>query len=199
MDRDRPHRHHRRHPVWRLTDQAPEPTFTIAVATLAVIATIAAALPPAVVAAHRTAEPARATSSEHHEAQRNPHVGEVLRGVPRFAARRPGCLFSCRYACATMSHMETIGIRELRRYASRWLARVNAGETFLVTDRGRPIARLSPVEVPLGYEALLAEGRIAPGSGGSLEDLLDALDADLPPDQGPSVTEALLDLRAGER
>lgn len=98
-----------------------------------------------------------------------------------------------------MSHMETIGIRELRRYASRWLARVNAGETFLVTDRGRPIARLSPVEVPLGYEALLAEGRIAPGSGRSLEELLDALDADLPPDQGPSVTEALLDLRAGER
>jgi prevent-host-death family protein len=95
--------------------------------------------------------------------------------------------------------METIGIRELRRYASRWLARVNAGETFLVTDRGRPVARLSPVEVPVGYDTLLAEGRIAPGSGRSLEELLDALDADLPPDEGPSVTEALLDLRAGER
>lgn len=98
-----------------------------------------------------------------------------------------------------MSHMETIGIRELRRYASRWLARVNAGETFLVTDRGRPIARLSPVEAPLGYDALLAEGRIAPGSARSLEELLDALDADLPPDHGPSVTDAVLDLRAGER
>lgn len=45
----------------------------------------------------------------------------------------------------------------------------------------------------------MAEGRIAPGSERSLEELLDALDADLPPDDGPSVTEAVLDLRAGER
>jgi putative ABC transport system permease protein len=39
--------------VWRLTDQPPDPAFAVAVAVLAVIATIAAALPPAVVAAHR--------------------------------------------------------------------------------------------------------------------------------------------------
>jgi prevent-host-death family protein len=95
--------------------------------------------------------------------------------------------------------METIGVRELRRYASRWLARVKAGEAFLVTDRGRPVARLSPIEAEVGYEALLAEGRIAPGSTRSLPELLDALDADIPPDPGPSVTEALLDLRADER
>jgi prevent-host-death family protein len=98
-----------------------------------------------------------------------------------------------------MSHMETIGIRELRRYASRWLARVKAGETFMVTDRGRPIARLSPVGDTSGYSSLVAEGRIAPGPGHDLEELLNALDADLPPDEGPSVTDALADLRAGER
>lgn len=98
-----------------------------------------------------------------------------------------------------MSHMKTIGVRELRRYASRWLARVKAGETIVVTDRGRPVARLSPIEVGSGYEALLAEGKIAPGSAPSLSGLLDALDADIPPDQGPSVTEALLDLRTDER
>jgi putative ABC transport system permease protein len=39
--------------VWRLTDQPPDPAFAVAVAVLAVIATIAAALPPALVAAHR--------------------------------------------------------------------------------------------------------------------------------------------------
>lgn len=39
--------------VWRLTHQLPDPAFAVAVAVLAVIATIAAALPPAVVAAHR--------------------------------------------------------------------------------------------------------------------------------------------------
>lgn len=98
-----------------------------------------------------------------------------------------------------MSHMEKIGVRELRRYASRWLARVKAGETFMVTDRGRPVARLSPVEEPPGYERLIAEGRIAPGSGRSLVKVLAELDADLPPDWGLSVTEALFDLRAGER
>ncbi|MGH9896143.1 MAG: type II toxin-antitoxin system Phd/YefM family antitoxin [bacterium] len=97
-----------------------------------------------------------------------------------------------------MSHME-IGVRELRQYASRWLARVRAGESFIVTDRGRPVARLSPLGEPVGYERLLTEGRIAPGSGRSLDDLLNGLDADLPPDQGPSVTGALLTLRDRER
>jgi antitoxin (DNA-binding transcriptional repressor) of toxin-antitoxin stability system len=76
---------------------------------------------------------------------------------------------------------------------------VRAGETFVVTDRGRPVARLSPVGESSGYSSLVAEGKIAPGSGHSLVDVLTALDADLPPDDGPSVTEALADLRAGER
>lgn len=98
-----------------------------------------------------------------------------------------------------MSHMETIGVRELRRYASRWLARVKAGESFMVTDRGRPVARLSPVDEPAGYSRLLGEGRIAPGSGRSLVEMMDSLDADIPPDLGPSVTAALSDLRTGER
>lgn len=97
-----------------------------------------------------------------------------------------------------MSHMETIGVRELRRDASRWLARVRAGEVFVVTDRGRPVARLSPIADPLGYDALLADGRIAPGPGRPLADVLTALDADLPPDQGPSVAGALAELRSGE-
>jgi putative ABC transport system permease protein len=39
--------------VWRLTEQAPDPAFAVAVATLAVIATLAAALPPSAVAALR--------------------------------------------------------------------------------------------------------------------------------------------------
>jgi prevent-host-death family protein len=41
--------------------------------------------------------------------------------------------------------MERIGVRELRQHASRYLARVRAGETIEVTDRGRPVARLVPV------------------------------------------------------
>lgn len=37
------------------------------------------------------------------------------------------------------------GVRELRRDASRWLARLRAGETLIVNDRGRLIARLAPL------------------------------------------------------
>ena len=86
-----------------------------------------------------------------------------------------------------MSHMESIGVGELRRYTSRWLARVRAGETLVVTDRGRPMARLCPFE-PAGYDRLVAEGKVAPGSGRSLDEMLTALDADIPPDQGPVAT-----------
>lgn len=98
-----------------------------------------------------------------------------------------------------MSHMELIGVRELRRDASRWLARVRAGETFVITDRGRPIARLAPLTKESGYDALMAAGRIAPGSGRDLDVILADLDRDVPPDRGPSLTEELLRLRAEER
>jgi prevent-host-death family protein len=95
--------------------------------------------------------------------------------------------------------MEAIGVRELRRDASRWLARVRAGEAFVITERGRPVARLSPLPEPVGYEALLAAGRIAPGPTRGLEAVLRQLDADLPPDDGPSVSDELSRLRDKER
>jgi len=80
--------------------------------------------------------------------------------------------------------MTTIGVRELRRDASRWLARVRAGEAFIVTNRGRPVARLAPLHEPTGYEALLAAARIAPGDGRPMVDVLAEIDADLPIDRG---------------
>jgi len=59
-----------------------------------------------------------------------------------------------------MSHMERVGIRELRRNASEYVRRAEAGETIEVTDRGRPVARLAPV--PKGesiLDRLIAEGK----------------------------------------
>lgn len=41
--------------------------------------------------------------------------------------------------------MERIGIRELRQHASRYLRRVQLGESLEITDRGRPVALLVPV------------------------------------------------------
>ena len=95
--------------------------------------------------------------------------------------------------------MPMVGVRELRREASRWVARVRAGETVVVTDRGRPVAKMVPLTALEGYESLLAEGRIAPGRGRTMSEVLRELDADLPPDEGPSVSEALASLRAEER
>jgi antitoxin (DNA-binding transcriptional repressor) of toxin-antitoxin stability system len=63
-----------------------------------------------------------------------------------------------------MSHMDRIGVRELRRDASAILRRVAAGETIQVTDRGRPVA-LMVRALPDGLERLEAEGMIRHGSG----------------------------------
>src|ERR1700730_2002733 len=47
--------------------------------------------------------------------------------------------------CATSSTMRRIGVRELRRHASRYLRDVQQrGATIEVTDRGRPVALLVP-------------------------------------------------------
>ncbi len=58
---------------------------------------------------------------------------------------------------ATMSHMERVGVRELRRQASAILRRVAAGETIEVTDRGRPVAVLLR-SMPTGLAKLEREG-----------------------------------------
>ncbi|MBK5222111.1 MAG: type II toxin-antitoxin system Phd/YefM family antitoxin [Acidimicrobiia bacterium] len=55
--------------------------------------------------------------------------------------------------------MERIGIRELRQNASRYLARVRAGETIEVTDRGRPVARLVPV-IEESWDDLVHSGQL---------------------------------------
>lgn len=61
--------------------------------------------------------------------------------------------------------MERIGVRELRQHGSRWLARVEQGESFEVTDRGRPVARLVPSPPAEGWQALVDAGRVYGGDG----------------------------------
>lgn len=96
--------------------------------------------------------------------------------------------------------MEHVGVRELRRDASRWLARVRTGESFVITDRGDPIARLGPLTERTGYAALVADGRLVPGSGRRLADVLEHLDREAPEDPAEaSVSDALVSLRADER
>lgn len=58
--------------------------------------------------------------------------------------------------------MDTVGIRELKTHLSRHLKRVCLGARLVVTEHGRAIATISPVEAPADVRwanQLVAEGR----------------------------------------
>jgi prevent-host-death family protein len=42
--------------------------------------------------------------------------------------------------------MTEVSVAELRSHLPRWLERAAAGEAIVITRRGKPLARLSPVE-----------------------------------------------------
>ena len=83
-----------------------------------------------------------------------------------------------------------VGVRELRQNLSKYLRRVERGEQLEVTERGKPVAVLGPVnESGSALRRLVASGRVRPSQG----DLLD-----LSPPRGPvsrKGTEALQELR----
>ena len=60
-----------------------------------------------------------------------------------------------------------IGIRELKSHLSRQLDRVRSGARIVVTDRGEPIATISPINSPSAEwaDTLVQSGR-AQWSGG---------------------------------
>lgn len=123
----------------------------------------------------------------------------------RSGTNRPGCPSPCPRRssgccpapgrCATNSTMSSIGIRELRQRASEFLRRVRAGETFEVTDRGRPVALLSPIPDAPPLEALRTAGEVdeATGDIGDLPEPLELQSGREPPS---SVLERV---RANER
>ncbi|KUG53391.1 hypothetical protein AVL62_00910 [Serinicoccus chungangensis] len=86
----------------------------------------------------------------------------------------------------------SIGIRELQQNASAVVSRAAAGEALLITDHGRPVARLVPLGASRTSELLTAGLARAPRA---------AL-ADLPRPQGASsntVSEALGQDREDQR
>lgn len=58
----------------------------------------------------------------------------------------------------------TIGVRELRDHLSSYLEEVKAGGELVVTERGRPIARLVPASAGARLERLISEGVVTPPS-----------------------------------
>ena len=93
-------------------------------------------------------------------------------------------------------------MRELRQNASKYLDRVKQGESIEVTERGVPVAVLSPVPVEKVslVDRLIAEGRLTPAK----HDLTEWLEQHPPipadPDyDGPTATEILIQMREEER
>jgi prevent-host-death family protein len=91
----------------------------------------------------------------------------------------------------------SIGIRELRQNASRYLRLVEErGEPIEITDRGRPVALLTPVpKSESRIEQLRASGRIRPAKGSWR-----SLGPPLEPTPGvPLPSEILAEMREHER
>lgn len=91
--------------------------------------------------------------------------------------------------------MTKIGIRELRQRASEFLRRVEAGETIEVTDRGRPVALLTPIPEAPPLEQLRIAGDLDEADG-DLDDLPPPLELESDQELPSSV---LARLRAHER
>jgi prevent-host-death family protein len=61
-----------------------------------------------------------------------------------------------------------VGIRDLKNGLSKYIDRVEAGEEVIVTDRGRPVARLSPIDAAHDRLAdLVAAGVVRPPASGT--------------------------------
>jgi prevent-host-death family protein len=70
--------------------------------------------------------------------------------------------------------MVSVGVRELRQRASSLLRLVESGETVEVTDRGRPVALLTPIPEGSAIERMRAAGDIEPATA-DLDDLPEPL------------------------
>ncbi|NIM93347.1 MAG: type II toxin-antitoxin system prevent-host-death family antitoxin [Anaerolineales bacterium] len=53
-----------------------------------------------------------------------------------------------------------VGIRELRNHLSRYLREIKKGRSIVITERGKPIGRIIPKELPIEdrVEALMDAG-----------------------------------------
>lgn len=55
-----------------------------------------------------------------------------------------------------------VGVRELRDHLSAWLERVKAGDEIVITERGKPVARLRKVTGRERIDELIALGVVTP-------------------------------------
>lgn len=92
--------------------------------------------------------------------------------------------------------MNVVGVRELRQNLSRYLRDVKEGESFVVTERGREVARLTPSGPADSPIARLVAERGATMPRGSL---LDRVSGQSRPPAGPPFSEEILNELREER
>ena len=86
--------------------------------------------------------------------------------------------------------MSEVGIRALKQNASAVVAEAAAGETVTITDRGRPVARMTAIPKSR-LRSLIEEGSARPARS-KLSDLA-------PPEPGADVSALLAEMREDER
>lgn len=86
--------------------------------------------------------------------------------------------------------MEIAGVAEVKARLSEYLARVRGGEEVLVTDRGRPIARIMPVSADAPHLSELERRGLLRGPTAALPD--DFLERPRPALRTGSVLDGLL-------
>ncbi len=89
-----------------------------------------------------------------------------------------------------MKYMTEVGIRALKQNASAVVAQAEAGAVITITDRGRPVAQMSPI--PTSRLDGLIESGLARSARRSIGDLPSRR-------SGPSLSEALIAMRDEER
>jgi prevent-host-death family protein len=63
------------------------------------------------------------------------------------------------------SRRSTAGVREVKNHLSAYLDRVRDGEEIVITDRGRPVARLTSVDPDVDrLQVLIDDGVITPAT-----------------------------------
>lgn len=62
-----------------------------------------------------------------------------------------------------LATQDEVGVRDLKNNLSRFLDRVKRGDEIIVTEHGRPVARLTAIDEPTArLAALVASGAVRP-------------------------------------
>ena len=70
-----------------------------------------------------------------------------------------------RFTMDVHKERQEVGVRDLRRKLSHWLGLAAQGQEVVVTDRGRPVARIIGVEGATVLQRLIDEGLVQQPEG----------------------------------